>query len=187
MKERLLLGLATSLMVVWLSSQPGCAGQVITNADNNNESAGASGAGRTAARPDAGGTGGSLIASGGIGAQTALSTGGIDATGGLTGTGGTWSSLCFTLEIQAETVLAEAGACRFAVPNRPVDLRKININLVGNNIALLHEDDSCQSLGWRFDDPNSPMYIELCALTCESLTTDTLIQVVGGCGGPGVQ
>jgi hypothetical protein len=78
------------------------------------------------------------------------------------------------------------------VPNRPggqtADWRKININLVGNNIAIsLHEDDSCQTLGWRIDDPNNPMYIELCAVPCESLTTDTLIQVVGGCAGPGVQ
>ena len=90
MKDSLTFGLAISMMAVSLSSQPGCAGLVTTNAD-----AGASGRGRTAANPDVGGTGGSLAVSGGTGAT--VSTGGIAGSGGMMGTGGAESSQCFEL------------------------------------------------------------------------------------------
>ncbi len=87
-------------------------------------------------------------------------------------------------------VQGNALPCSYEIPTEVIDgeveLGLVNVELAneGEDPETVPFDPNCTGgLGWRYDDPNMPTSIELCAGTCTALksTPNISIRVVLGC------
>lgn len=86
-------------------------------------------------------------------------------------------------------------SCDFALPEPPpgerLDPKRVNValgNPSGGVTPLVYSRDCTAANGWRYDDPNAPTRVELCAASCASAQNDpsSKLTVAFGCATNGV-
>jgi hypothetical protein len=110
--------------------------------------------------------------------------------------GGTGSAILVTvtnIQVEFQNALAkvrgQAVPCEYDIPSQvvggQVDPQHVNVLVTpgGGKAAILPQDPTCASAGWRYDDPSHPGHIELCPASCTTLKADlnAEVQILLGC------
>jgi len=87
-------------------------------------------------------------------------------------------------------VSGDALPCSYEIPEQvtsgELSLEQVNIEVTpgnGDDPYVIPRNDDCDGPGWRYDDPDQPTAILLCAASCQALKSDkqAFIRVVLGC------
>jgi hypothetical protein len=84
--------------------------------------------------------------------------------------------------IQPKTI-----SCNVKLPTTKegFDANNVNVNFVHANgkVDELSRSDNCPGAGWRYDNPDTPKYIELCKTSCDAIQSDLdgSLKILLGC------